>query len=308
MKMGVIKDFFLRQVVAIKKDFLFFLRGASIIALLLLSFYLGSAVLILWNPDRLVFSRPDTAYSEPPELSGIQGVELTPRRHRGEYTKAVAWYFQAEDSPYCILFFGSGQNSLPGKTDRLRWMTHHFNASLCAPDYPGFGKTPGETTEENVMQLASIWYDELILANGFSGKNILVWGRDIGSVVAASISKSSKPGLVLLESPFTKVADLAKLHYPYLPTEIALGDAYSTLDLLQSAKSNILLVAGTDNKVIPFSLSENLYRRLDRENISLIEVKGDHGSLVYNNKLAVLDRINSFLPGIVKGGGVFTQP
>jgi hypothetical protein len=53
-----------------------------------------------------------------------------------------------------------------------------------------------------------------------------LYGESLGTGVATELGTSNAFGGIILESPFTSIANAAKIYYPYLPVNIILKDRY----------------------------------------------------------------------------------
>ena len=77
-------------------------------------------------------------------------------------------------------------------------------------EYPGYGcypvsKTPFEDIEEDALTV----YDYLLNDLGFNHKNIIVFGRSLGSGPATLIASKRNIGMLILMSPYTSLINVA---------------------------------------------------------------------------------------------------
>lgn len=125
-------------------------------------------------------------------------------------------------------------------------------------DYREFGDSTGKLSESALKEDAQKVYDKIV-ESGIDQNDIVVWGRSFGSGVAASVAAGTKPGRLVLETPYWSIPDAARsanfllpdflFHYQ-LPIHRYLAKATCPIDLIH----------GTDDEKIPFSSSERLYR------------------------------------------------
>ena len=151
------------------------------------------------------------------------------------------------------------------------------NYDLFIVDYRGYGKSTGHI--ENEAQLhadARAAYDAM--APLYRDKPIVIYGRSLGTALAASLARDVQPRLLVLVSPFSSLAASAAQAYPWAPgwvlkyplrTDVIIGDV----------KSPILLIHGSEDKLIPLSHSERL-KALARSPVELLVVPGaGHGDI-----------------------------
>ena len=62
-----------------------------------------------------------------------------------------------------------------------------------------------------------------------------------------------------LRSPFTSMADMGRLYYPYLPTNLLLRDRFDSLAQIEHLTCPVLIIAGDQDRIVPQSQSRRLY-------------------------------------------------
>ena len=93
----------------------------------------------------------------------------------------------------------------------------------------------------------------------------------------AALVPHSVKGLLLV-TPFARLAEVARLHYPFLPSFL-LRDRYAPLDDLAAFRGPaVLLVAGRD-EVVTRGQGERLYAALRGEKRILLEEGASHNGL-----------------------------
>ena len=182
-----------------------------------------------------------------------------------------------QPNPRGVVFFLHGNAG-----NLVSWTTgvdfyRRVNYDLFIVDYRGYGKSTGHI--ENEAQLhadARAAYDAM--APLYRDKPIVIYGRSLGTALAASLARDVQPRLLVLVSPFSSLAASAAQAYPWAPgwvlkyplrTDVIIGDV----------KSPILLIHGSEDKLIPLSHSERL-KALARSPVELLVVPGaGHGDI-----------------------------
>ena len=167
-------------------------------------------------------------------------------------------------------------------------------------DYRGYGKSQGNLpNEEEFYQDALAFYD--MINKDFKESDITVYGRSIGSAAAAFLAKERQPEKVVFESPFDSFTRLAKHHYPFAPAFL-LRYRFPVIDYLKESSSNITLIHGTNDKVIPHEASLRLKDALPKSRLFLIERMG-HNDLAQSKEYhSLLGRIFQDASSKTKGG------
>jgi pimeloyl-ACP methyl ester carboxylesterase len=176
-----------------------------------------------------------------------------------------------QPNPRGVVFFLHGNaGNLVSWTTGLDFY-RRVNYDLFMVDYRGYGKSTGRI--ENEAQLyadARAAYDAM--APLYRDKPIVIYGRSLGTALAASLARDVHPRLLVLVSPFSSLAASAAQAYPWAP-EWVLKYPLRTDAIIGEVKSPILLIHGSEDKLIPLSHSERL-KKLARSPVELLVVPG----------------------------------
>jgi fermentation-respiration switch protein FrsA (DUF1100 family) len=67
------------------------------------------------------------------------------------------------------------------------------------------------------------------------------------------------PFRLVLQSSFTSVRDMARLHYPFLPVGPLLRTRYATIERIGSVAAPTLIVHGDADEIVPLEHAHRLY-------------------------------------------------
>ena len=176
-----------------------------------------------------------------------------------------------QPNPRGVVFFLHGNAG-----NLVSWTTgvdfyRRVNYDLFIVDYRGYGKSTGHI--ENEAQLyadARAAYDAM--APLYRDKPIVIYGRSLGTALAASLARDVQPRLLVLVSPFSSLAASAAHAYPWAPGWV-LKYPLRTDAIIGDIKSPILLIHGSEDKLIPLAHSERL-KALARSPVELLVVPG----------------------------------
>ncbi len=178
---------------------------------------------------------------------------------------------------------------LHGNAGNLQtWFTNadfyrQANFDLFMIDYRGFGKSTGEITSEAQLRAdVRMAFDQV--ASQYAGRKIVVYGRSLGSGLAAGLAaelaqnaKLPQPDLTVLVSPYSSMVALAAEVYPYVPAWV-LRYPMRTDDAVAQIKSPLLLLHGSDDKLIASQHSAALKARAPKAEMVII-AGADHNNL-----------------------------
>jgi len=170
-----------------------------------------------------------------------------------------ALHFKAARPRGLVLYFHGNAGSL------RTWgeIAPNFTArgyDLLIPDYRGFGKSTGRTEQESsLLEDAMAFYRHATRV--FPEDRMVIYGRSIGTGIAAYCATRGRPRLLLLESPYVNLSDLASYHYPFVPRAILqawLRYPLRTDRWISDSTCPVYLFHGDRDRVIPFRSSESL--------------------------------------------------
>jgi alpha-beta hydrolase superfamily lysophospholipase len=135
------------------------------------------------------------------------------------------------------------------------------NYDLFMLDYRGYGKSSGRIESEAQLRadVRAAW-DQV--APAYPGKPVVVYGRSLGSGLAAGLSaqlsqSGQPPAMTVLVSPYRSMAALSAHHYPFVPQAL-LRYPLRTEDEVPLVRGPLLLLHGLLDTVIPHSHSDAL--------------------------------------------------
>lgn len=160
--------------------------------------------------------------------------------------------------PQGVVFFLHGN---AGNLDS--WFTNadfyrRNNVDLFMLDYRGYGKSSGRIQSQDQL-LADVRTAWAQVAPQYAGKQRVIYGRSLGSGLAAMLAAEVQPELTVLVSPYYSMAELAREHYPWVPAAL-LRYPLATSEALARIKGPLLLAHGGRDTLIPPAHSQRLLR------------------------------------------------
>jgi alpha-beta hydrolase superfamily lysophospholipase len=145
------------------------------------------------------------------------------------------------------------------------------NYDLFIVDYRGYGKSTGAIESEDQLHadVRAAWD---AIAPRYRDLPIVVYGRSLGTGLAARLARDVHPALLVLVTPYASLASAASRAFPIAP-EFLLKYKMRTDALIGDVRSPLLLLHGSRDTLIPHADSESL-RALARAPTELIVVEG----------------------------------
>ena len=136
---------------------------------------------------------------------------------------------------------------------------NRMGLSVLLFDYRGYGGNPGRPSEEGLAADARAAQAWLAAQPDVDPQRIAYFGESLGAAVAVGLAVQRPPAALVLRSPFTSLADVGAVHYPWLPVRRLLLDRYPSIDRIASVRAPLLVIAGDRDDIVPLSLSRRLY-------------------------------------------------
>ena len=143
-------------------------------------------------------------------------------------------------------------------------------------DYRGYGGNPGSPSEAGLMADARAARAWLLQRRDVDALQLVYFGESLGAAVAASLAVEAPPAALILRSPFTSMTDVAAVHYPFLPVRWLVRDRYPTADRIAGLRSPLLVIAGSDDSIVPAAQSRRLFDQATVDKAILVLPGADH--------------------------------
>jgi fermentation-respiration switch protein FrsA (DUF1100 family) len=126
-------------------------------------------------------------------------------------------------------------------------------------DYRGYGGNPGSPSEDGLVADARAAVKYLAGREDVDPGQIVYFGESLGAAVAVAMAAERPPAALILRSPLTSLADMAKVHYPFLPAGLLLKDRFDSIDTIHAIGSPLLVIVGENDRIVPAEQSRRLY-------------------------------------------------
>lgn len=191
-----------------------------------------------------------------------------------------AWFVPSSGDRGSVIVFngnaGNRANRLP-----LGEALAEAGYSVLLTDYRGFGGNRGTPSETSLAidARAALAY----MAGRVGTDRLVYYGESLGAGVAIGLATETAPAALILRSPFTSLADVASVHYPFLPASLLLIDRYRNIERIGDVQAPTLFVAGTADTIVPADQTRELYEAASEpKDLLMIEGAG-------HNDRALLD-------------------
>jgi len=164
------------------------------------------------------------------------------------------WYMGA--SKVLIYFHGNAED-LGRAEEFLACLTEELQVHVIAMEYPGYGIYPGTPDADRICDDAVNVYDYLVKVLKWEEKDIILFGRSIGSGPATHVAALRNPGMLILMSAFTSIKDVAK--HNVCAFSFMVADRLRNIDKISAVTCPKIFIHGLQDNLVPAIFSERLY-------------------------------------------------
>jgi uncharacterized protein len=125
-------------------------------------------------------------------------------------------------------------------------------------DYRGYGRSSGRPSEQGTYRDARAALAAMLRQPDVDTSRVFYLGESLGGAVALQLAIESPPKGLVLQSTFTSVRDMARLHYPLLPAAL-IPDAYPSLRRVRELRAPLLVLHGELDDLVPVSHGRSLF-------------------------------------------------
>ena len=226
-------------------------------------------VLVFALQRRFIYPGRAIRVTGPPPV-GIVPITIVTATGRG-----TAWFMpplqrsRGERRPVVICFHGNGEviDFLPEQFEGFV----RLGMGVLLVEYPGFGRSTGNPTEESITETAVAAYDAVLQREEVDPERVVIFGRSLGGGAACALAARRPSRALILQSTFTSTRPFAR---NFLAPGFLLRDVFDNAAVVAAYRQQILLVHGSNDTIVPPEHSRLLQRLAP--NARLVEFSCGH--------------------------------
>ena len=192
----------------------------------------------------------------------------------GEGSGLAAWYEAPQPGKPLIVYYRG--NALSFSREHARYEAMEADGyGFLAFDYRGFGGSPGDISQEHVLQDALAAFD-WAAAKGFP---LVIWGRSLGSGPATYVASERRADALYLETPFDSATAVARDRYWYLPVDLLMEDKYPVDQWIEKVDEPVFVAHGTADTTVGVQHGQRVYELAPHKAGLWLEEGADHDDL-----------------------------
>lgn len=186
-----------------------------------------------------------------------------------------SWYKPAINKQPTVLFFHGNAGHIGYRMPLARALINE-GFGLFLLEYRGYGGNKGNPNEQGLYADAHAAL-QFLQQQGLKPAEIVLYGESLGTGVATKIASEHPVCALILQSPFTSLADAAHYHYPWLP--IRPRDHFNSLERIRAIDAPILILHGEHDQIVPYNQGVTLFQQAKPPKSFITIANGGHNDL-----------------------------
>ena len=232
--------------------------GKDVLIVVLLTWLIAGFLLFVLQ-RQLIF--PGVGQAKPElaawgETIGVRNVTLT----TADGVELLGWVSESQRQRLLIFFHGNG-GSVADST-LVHQDLREVGWDVLAISWRGYPGSTGHPTKPGLEEDARTTWRYATETLGFEPHRIAVHGHSLGGALAIWLASEVKPGALVADSTFTRLADVVQPIIKAYPAQWLLLDPFDSVAVASSVRSPTLVIHSTEDDLIPFwqgkALSEQI--------------------------------------------------
>lgn len=210
--------------------------------------------LFLFQRSLLYVPPADRAEAAEAGLPGLEAVET----RTADGLSLTHWYRPSEraDGPVVLLFHGNAGH-IGDRVPKYRAL-YQAGFGVFLAEYRGYNGNPGRPSEDGLMaDAASVL--AVLAERGVGPERIVLYGESLGTGVAVRLASEGRYAGLVLEAPYSSVAEVAQHHYWYVPARWLIQDKWDSMGRIGRVETPLLILLGGRDRTVPAQFGQKLF-------------------------------------------------
>jgi hypothetical protein len=216
--------------------------------------YVGVVAAMYLAQRSFLYPIPTATRTTPKAAGFAQAEEQFLTTADGE--RVIVWHVAPQAGHRVVIYFPGNGDTLAGSAGRFEAITSD-GTGLVALSYRGYAGSSGQPSEQGLLMDAAATY--AFAAAMYDPAQIVLWGFSLGSGAAVAVAAEHRVGGLILEAPYSSIADLAATSFPFLPVRYLLKDPFRSDLRIKQVTAPLLIMHGSQDITIPIGFGERLF-------------------------------------------------
>jgi len=226
--------------------------------------YLAACIYLYFQQTRFIFF-PSSVIEVTPKAFNLkyQEVWIPVTAASGKVEKIHGWWIPAAKPNAKVLLYLHGNGVNIGANAAHADRFHRMGFAVLIIDYRGYGLSEGSFPNETSVYLdAATAWDYLVKQRQIQPSDIFIYGHSLGGAIAINLAvQQPKAAGLIVESSFSSIQNVVNLRsqFKLFPVSFILNQRFDSISKVKDLRVPVLFIHGTDDFVVPDSMSRQLY-------------------------------------------------
>ena len=232
--------------------------------------YLALLLIVFVRQDSYIFFPVKGQYGHIAKQENVEAYGITI-----EGVELHGWLVNSEYArDKLVIYYG-------GNAEDVYWnIGEHYDKAgyaLLLVNYRGYGLSGGSPGEKRLFADAVSIYDDV--TKKYEPRKMILYGRSLGSGVAAYLSSVRRTDGMILVSPYDSIVNMAKKQFPYFPVALMLKHRFDSISYMKDYSGPLCIIYGGRDSIIPPARTQNLMRHLSQKPQLVAIEAADHNDI-----------------------------
>ncbi len=179
----------------------------------------------------------------------------------------VVWHSKARTGHPTIIYFPGNAGGLKDRVERFgRLIDRGYGVTAMA--YRGSSGSSGRPEELLLTE------DAVALTLAEAGRPLVFYGESLGTALAIRLAASGLGDALVLEAPFTSIADLVESQFPDETVEHLITQRWDSLQDAPQVRQPLLVMHGSDDRLVPVHMGRMIFNLAASREKRFVEITG----------------------------------
>lgn len=209
------------------------------------------------------------------------------------------WVCDCPSEQGSLLLIHGNAGNVATRTEMLRRLQVDLRLDVFVFDYRGYGRSHGRPSIDGAYLDTKAALTECCEQLSIEANQVILLGESLGGAYAIQLAVESNPRALILQSTFSSLRDLAKVHYPQHAAAVS-NQTLNSAARIKKYSGPLLQVHGSKDEIVPISLARNL----NQSYAGQMNVFHEHTEAGHNDLLSAdyLEQIGKFVRDLDDGG------
>ena len=160
-----------------------------------------------------------------------------------------------------IYFHGNASTACSVLIENLGELSRHpVNFVFAA--YPGYENDPATPSQKALTENAETLVTWIRNQPGLGRRAPILFGESLGSGVATFVASRQECVGLILKAPYTSIAEVAAVHYPFLPVKWMIRHPFPSIEWAASVRCPTIVLHGDRDPTIPIQFGRKMAEAL----------------------------------------------